>query len=66
MLRSAPPTPQRYGGALCTACDGLGGICAQIIIDQRYGYYCQRIGFRTQCAMISVLYRQILDLTPGA
>ena len=36
----------------------------QVIIDQRYQYYVQRIGFRTQCAMISVLYRQILELTP--
>ena len=32
---------------------------AQIIIDQRYMYYCQRTGFRTQCAMIAVLYRQV-------
>ena len=39
---------------------------AQVIIDQRYMYYCQRVGTRTQCAMISVLYRQILELTPGA
>ena len=39
---------------------------AQVIIDQRYMYMCQRLGFRTQCAMISVLYRQILELTPGA
>ena len=38
----------------------------QIIIDQRYMYFSQRVGFRTQCAMISVLYRQILQLTPGA
>ncbi len=38
----------------------------QVIIDQRYQYYVQRVGFRTQCAMISVLYRQILELTPGA
>lgn len=38
----------------------------QVIIDQRYQYFVQRVGFRTQCAMISVLYQQILQLTPGA